>query len=169
MAVDMFIKLEPKVPGEAKDDAVKGPKHTGEIQVLSWTWGMTQTGSTHDNSGSGTGKVNVQDLSFTKYTDTSTPTLIQFCCSGKHLDKGTLTVRKAGGDKPVEYLVIKLFDIIISSVSTGGGGSDERLTEHVSLNFGKFDVVYTPQSPKGEALASVEAGYDIANHGPFSG
>jgi type VI secretion system secreted protein Hcp len=165
MAVDMFMKIEgPPLPGEAKDDNAKGPKHTGEIGVLSWTWGMTQTGSTHDNSGSGTGKVNVQDLSFTKYTDTATPTLMDFCCRGKHFEKATLTVRKAGG-QALEYLVIKMFNIIISSVSTGGGGSDERLTEHVSLNFGKFDITYTPQKPSGEPGAGVNKVYDIANNG----
>jgi type VI secretion system secreted protein Hcp len=164
MAVDMFMKID-NVKGEAKDGAVKGKNHEGDIGVLSWAWGMTQTGSTHEGTGSGTGKVNVQDLSFTKYCDTSTPVLMQYCCSGKHFDKAVLTCRKAGGAAPVEYLTVTLYNVIISSISTGGGGSDERITEHVSLNFGKFDLNYIPQTPKGEPAPAIPASYDITGHG----
>ena len=47
--------------------------HAEEIDVLAWSWGMSQSGSMHMGGG-GAGKVNVQDLSFTKYIDKSTPT-----------------------------------------------------------------------------------------------
>jgi type VI secretion system secreted protein Hcp len=164
MAVDMFMKID-DLKGEARDGATKGTKHDGEIGVISWAWGMTQTGSTHDGTGSGTGKVNVQDLSFTKYCDKASPVLMQYCCNGKHFGNAILTCRKAGGEKPVEYLVIKMYDIIISSVSTGGGGNDERITEHVSLNFAKFELTYTPQTAKGDPDAAIPAKYDIAQNG----
>ena len=121
---------------------------------------MTQSGSTHVGTGGGSGKVNVQDISFTKYIDLSTPNLIKMCCSGKHFKQGILTVRKAG-DKPVEYLKITLSDLLISSVSIGAGGGEDRLTETVTLNFGKFVLDYKPQKKDGTAGSAVSAGYDV--------
>ena len=157
MAVDMFLKLD-GIDGEAQDD-----KHAKEIDVLAWSWGASQAGTTHMGSGSGSGKVAVQDLSVTKYTDKASPTLIQHCCTGKHIPKGKLTIRKAG-DKPVEYIVIELEDILVTNVSTGGAGSEDRLTENVTLNFRKFKHVYTTQEKTGAAGAQVEFGWDIAKN-----
>jgi len=155
MAVDMFLKID-DLKGESQDH-----KHPNEILVLSWSWGMSQSGSTHAGPGGGSGKVNVQDLSFTKHIDDSTPNLIQFCCNGSHFKQALLTVRKAGGKDQVEYLKIKLQDIIISAVSTGGSGGEDRITENVTLNFGKFDVTFTPQTATGAAGASKSATWNI--------
>src|SRR3954447_13242988 len=114
MAVDMFIKIG-DVKGESKDKT-----HKEEIDVLAWSWGMSNSGSAHTGGGAGAGKVNVQDLSFTKYIDKSSPDLMLACCTGKHFDKALLTVRKAGGDNPLEYLQITMEDLIVTSVNTGG-------------------------------------------------
>ncbi len=102
--------------------------------MLSWSWGMSQSGSAHIGGGAGAGKVNVHDLSFTKYIDVSSPDLYLSCCNGKHLKDAKLVVRKAG-ENPLEYLIVTMEDVIISSVSTGGSGGEDRLTENVSLNF----------------------------------
>ncbi len=40
MAVDAFLKMD--VKGESVVDG-----HEDEIQLLSWSWGMSQTGTTH--------------------------------------------------------------------------------------------------------------------------
>jgi type VI secretion system secreted protein Hcp len=154
MAVDMFMKID-DIKGESTDS-----KHAGEIQVLSWSWGLTQSGTTHTGPGGGSGKVNVNDLTFTKYLDTSTPNLIKFCCSGKHFGQALLTVRKAG-NTPLEYIKIKLTDLIISSMSTGGTGSEDRVTETVGLNFAKFEVDYTPQKADGSGGAAIPVTWNI--------
>ena len=156
MAVDMFIKIG-DIKGESVDHA-----HKDEIDVLSWSWGMSQQGSSHHGGGGGTGKVNVQDLSFTKFLDKASPNIYKFCCNGKHYPEATLTVRKAG-EKPVEYMILKLTDVLISSVSTGGSGGDDRLTENVTLNFGKVKVSYQPQKKDGSKDGGpVDMGWDIS-------
>lgn len=157
MAVDMFIKIG-KLGGEAKDH-----KHKGEIDVLAWSWGMSQSGSAHVGGGHGAGKVNVNDLSFTKYLDASSTELMKACCAGTHIDEALLTVRKAG-DKPLEYLKIKMTDIIISSVSTGGSGGEDRLTENVTLNFAKVNVDYAEQDAKGGIAKPFKMGWDISQN-----
>jgi type VI secretion system secreted protein Hcp len=111
-------------------------------------------------TGGGAGKVNVQDLSFTKYVDLATPTLIQAACKGTHFKTVDLTVRKAG-DRPLEYIKIQLKEVIISSVSTGGSGGEDRLTEIVTLNFAEFKLIYTQQAKGGGKDASPEVSWNI--------
>jgi type VI secretion system secreted protein Hcp len=155
MAVDMFIKIG-ELKGEAQDK-----KHKDEIDVISWTWGVTNSGTAHVGSGAGAGKVNVQDISFTKWMDKSSPSLLLACCNGRHLPQACLTIRKSG-EKPVEYCKITLTEVLISSVSTGGSGGDDRIVEHVGLNFGKIQFDYTPQTDKGQPGTAIPMGWDIA-------
>ncbi|MCG6657492.1 type VI secretion system tube protein Hcp [Halomonas campisalis] len=160
MAVDMFLKLD-GIDGESSDHA-----HESEIDLLSFTWGASNSGTMHIARGGGAGKVSVQDLTIVKYVDKATPALVQAVSVGKHIASGTLTCRKAGGDEPVEFLVIELENILVSSWQTGGAQGEERSTETFSLNFGEFKVTYTPQDNDGSPLASVDFGYNIARNEP---
>jgi len=158
MAVDMFIKFD-GIDGESID-----AKHAKSIDLLAWSWGMSQSGTTHTSTGGGAGKVNVQDLSLTKYIDKSSTVLMTHCATGKHIPKAVLTVRKAG-DKPLEYLIITLKDLLVSSVSTGGSGGEDRLTENVSINFASYEVAYQQQSKTGGAEGGqVFSKFDIAKN-----
>ena len=154
MAVDMFIKLK-DIKGEAQD-----AKHKDEIDVLAWSWGLSQSGTTHMGSGSGGGKANFQDISFTKYVDKSTPDLMKACANGKHIEDATLVCRKAG-EKPLEYITILMKDVIVSSVSAGGSGGEDRLTENITLNFANVDYKYVEQTAKGAEGAKPEFKWKI--------
>jgi type VI secretion system secreted protein Hcp len=138
MAVDAFLKLD-GIKGESTDH-----KHSGEIEILSFSWGVSNPGSRSCGGGGGTGKVSFQDFSFVKRIDASSPALMLACCEGKHIMEGTITVRKAG-DKPLEYLKIKLEDILISSAQSGGGGATDPM-EQVTLNFTRFEVTDNGQT-----------------------
>jgi type VI secretion system secreted protein Hcp len=155
MAVDMFLDIE-GIKGESKDD-----KYKGKIDVLAWSWGASNAGSSHMGGGSGAGKVNVQDLSVTKYIDAASADLYKACCNGQHFNKATLIVRKAGGTQ-LDYVELTMEQVMVTSVSTGGSGGEDRLTENVTLNFAKFKFKYTEQSEKGAGGAKPEMGWDIS-------
>ncbi|RYF13368.1 MAG: type VI secretion system tube protein Hcp [Comamonadaceae bacterium] len=155
MAVDMFLKLD-GIDGESQDD-----KHPKEIDVLAWSWGAAQSGTGHVGGGSGGGKVSVQDLSITKYIDASSHLLLLRCCDLKPIPKGTLVVRKSGGAK-IEYIKLSLENVVITHVSTGGSGGEDRLTENITLNFTKFTYEYTPQKADGSGDAPKTTTWDIA-------
>jgi len=154
MAVDMFLQLK-DVKGESQDE-----KHKGEIDVLAWSWGISQSGNTHSGGGSGSGKASFQDISVTKYVDKASSSLMRMCAKGTHIPSGQLTVRKAG-DQPLEYIVMKLENILVTSVSTGGSGGEDRLTENITLNFAKLDYVYKEQDAKGAAAGEMPFKADI--------
>jgi type VI secretion system secreted protein Hcp len=158
MAMDMFIQIG-DLKGESRDKT-----HAGKIDVLAWSWGCSNSGSAHMGGGAGAGKANVQDLSFTKYVDKSSPTLLLSCLVGKHYPTADLIVRKAGGT-PLEYIKITLSEVLVTSVSTGGSGGEDRLTENVSLNFAKVKFVYQPQKADGSKDGGeIPMTYDIAQN-----
>jgi type VI secretion system secreted protein Hcp len=154
MALDIFINMGPNIKGESAD-TTRGPE--GDIDVLAWSWGMSQSGTTHMGGGGGAGKANFQDLSFTKYIDSSTNALMIALAKGTHIPEVSLLVRKAGeGQK--RYIQITMKEVLVSSISTGGSGGEDRLTENVTLNFAEVKFSYAPQ--KGDA--SMEADKDFA-------
>lgn len=124
---------------------------------------MSQSGTMHTGSGGGAGKVNIQDLSFTKYVDASTHALMKACCDGTHYPEAKLTVRKAG-KTALEYIKLTMKNVIVTSLSTGGSGGEDRLTENVTLNFAEFKTEYTPQKPDGTGDAVKEMGWKIAEN-----
>ena len=71
--------------------------------------------------------------------------------------------RKAG-ENPLEYLTIKMESVIVTSVSTGGSGGEDRLTENVSLNFAKLFLEYTKQEADGSGAAAIAFNWDIAGN-----
>jgi type VI secretion system secreted protein Hcp len=154
MAVDFFIKLG-DISGESKDS-----KYSDWIEVLAWSWGMSQSGTMHTGTGGGTGKVSVQDFSITKYVDKSTPNIMQKCCTGKHYPDATFIARKAG-DKPLDYVKLKMKEVIVTSATTGGSQGGEQVTENVTLNFASYEYEYTPQSESGSGAGSITQTFDI--------
>jgi type VI secretion system secreted protein Hcp len=162
MALDMFINMGATIKGESRDK-VQGPK--GDIDILAWSWGMSQSGSTHSGGGGGAGKANFQDLSFTKYMDSASNALMAALAKGSHLAKCELMVRKAGEGQN-KYIFITMEEVMVTSLSTGGSGGEDRLTENVTLNFGKVTFAYTPQDSKGTVAGDKTFTWNIAeNHG----
>jgi type VI secretion system secreted protein Hcp len=155
MAIECFLEI-PGIDGESMDR-----EFAGQIEILGWNFGATQSGTMHVGPGGGAGRVEVRDLAVTKWLDRATPLLVQACCAGRHFADATLSCRR-GGPSPVRYVRLKLDDVLITSVSTGGSVGGDRFTEEISLNFGKFTITYTPQRPDGSADADVgPLGWDI--------
>ncbi len=158
MAVDMFLVI-PDVKGETEDAVYKKEKG---IDILAWSWGMSQSGSFHAGSGGGAGKANFQDISITKWVDSSSANLMLYCSQGEHYNEAKLIVRKAGGKKPLEYIKIHMKKVMVTSVSTGGSGGEDQLTENVTLNFAQVKYEYTKQKADGTGEATMEYAWDIS-------
>jgi type VI secretion system secreted protein Hcp len=156
MADNILLRLGTKIKGESPIDG-----YEDWIQVHSWSWGATQSGTTHEGSGGGSGKVSVQNMTFTKFVDASTHDLIKHVMSGEHIPNAELVVMKAGGN-PLMYFNIKMTDLLIAAYQTQGSMDGlERVSETISLNFAKVEVTYTRQEMDGTAGPSSSAGWDI--------
>ena len=153
-AVDYYLKLT-GIDGESADHKAKG-----QIDVESWSWGETNSGTGHAGGGHGAGKVSMQDFHFVMKCNKASPKLMLACASGEHIKEGLLTCRKAGTQQQ-EFLKIKFTDILISSFQTGGSGhSDIIPTDQISLNFAKIEIEYKEQKPDGTLGGVTKAGWD---------
>jgi type VI secretion system secreted protein Hcp len=152
-AVDYFLKID-GIEGESK--------HRGyekQIEIQSYSFGLTQSGSFAAGGGAGAGKVQVSEFIITKVTDKSSPLLMQACANGKHLKEATLFAVKSDESR-TEFLEIKFTDLLITSYQTSAGG--DIPTESMSFNFAKMDIEYRPQNADGSLGTPVRASFDFA-------
>jgi type VI secretion system secreted protein Hcp len=152
---DAFLKID-GIEGESQDS-----KHKGEIDLESFSWGATQTGTAVAGGGLGGGKVAMQDLHITKQVDKASPKLMLACANGDHIKSAVLTARKAGKDQQ-EFLKITLTDVLVSSYQMGGTPSGSSIPmEQVSFNYSKIEKEYKEQKPDGTLGGTVKAGWDV--------
>ena len=155
MPADMFLKID-SIPGESQDK-----KHPKEIDVLAYGWGASQSGSFHEGGGGGAGKASFQNFNFTKQIDASSTKLLKAVAKGQHIKEAVFTVRKAGGEQPVEYLTITMKEVMVTSYGLTGSKGDDIVNESVSLNFAKIEFEYKPQTAAGGAGSKSVFGFNI--------
>jgi type VI secretion system secreted protein Hcp len=153
MASNIFAKIG-DIKGESLDS-----KHKDEIEVLSFSWGVTNAGAVAPGSGGGAGKAIFQDLSIVHNIDKASPKLLLACATGAHLKEATITHRKAGKGQQ-EFLIVKMNDVIITGVTHGGTGGQPG-SETVSFAFAKVDLEYKPQKADGSLDAGIHFKYDL--------
>ena len=154
MPANYFIKFTPEEKGDSKQAS-----YEGQIEVLSFSWGVSQAAGFSYGEGGGVAKANVQDLSFSFRQCSASPKLMQSCALGKHYDEALLTCLKAAGEGQEKYLEVKLTDVIVSSYQTGGSGDDMPI-ESLSLNFAKVKQEFFKQDDKGVTKSSGVGSYN---------
>ena len=81
------------------------------------------------------------------------------CATGEHIKEATITARRRQGT--AEFLIIKMNDVIVTSVGMVGAEDTAATAESVALRFGKVDLEYKPQKADGSLDAGVHFKYDI--------
>lgn len=154
MAVDMFLAID-GVPGESVDSTYRD-----QLDVLAWSWGLSSsaTGST-SSGGQASAAPAVQDLSFTVFQSIASVPLALAVASGRRFATAVLTVRPASSTSP--RWVMTMSDVVLSSLSSGGSGGEDRLTENVSMSFAKVELAYTRQSATGGAGTTLAGTIDL--------
>src|SRR5215813_7607947 len=128
MAADIFAKLG-DIKGESIDD-----KHKDEIEVFSFSWGVTNSVGAGSGGGGGAGKVTFKEFSIVHSIDKASPSLLAACATGMHLKEATITQRKAGKGHQ-DFLIFKMNDVIIASVAeVSGAPQSETVTREVTVD-----------------------------------
>lgn len=148
MAANYFLKFDPEIKGESQQDG-----YAGQIEILSFSWGVSQSGGFSYGSGGTSAAANLQDLSVSFRHGPASPKLMLHCATGKHLTSAVLTCLKSAGDKAEKYLEITLTDVVISSYQTGGSGDDMPI-ESMSLNFAEIKEEYFVQKDDGSVVSA---------------
>ncbi|CAH0306267.1 hypothetical protein SRABI118_04591 [Massilia sp. Bi118] len=158
MAIDVYLQID-GIKGESHDD-----KHKDWIECGTVNWGILQPRSATASTGGGhtAERVEIQEITFSKMADLSSPILMQTCAMGKTIPKAKFEFMRADGDgMPIKYFEIELENVLIGAIAPGiEAGS--ILGEHVSLKFSKVKWKYTQQKIGGGAGGSTVGGWDLA-------
>ena len=111
MAVDMFLKLD-GIKGESKDY-----KHKDEIHIESFSWGMSSDGCTRGGR-RWRCRQSVGPRHLGHQVPGQSPRRVDAALCQRQAHQGRPDHGPQGRRKPLEYLKIKLTDILISSVQT---------------------------------------------------
>ena len=153
---DYFLKID-GIAGESQD-----PRHLGEIEVESFSWGETHVAQAAGATGAG--RPTIQDFHVMKRIDKASPRLMLAVASGQHFTSAVLTAQRPG-TQPQEYLTFTLGDLMVSSYQIEAPAGQPWPVDQVSFSFGRIEMTYRPQRPDGTLDAPVNAGWDVtANH-----
>src|SRR5665213_1566562 len=152
MAVDYFLKLD-GIQGESADE-----HHKNEIQIMSFSWGGSQTSSVAGTGGSGAGKVDLSDFSIMVNFDKATPKFFKSMCAGTHIKTGELSAIKSGAEgKP--YLKVDFKELFVSSLQISA--SSEIPTVSVSFTYNEIKMDYSMQNEQGNITSTGPVTYDL--------
>ncbi|OYU68328.1 MAG: hypothetical protein CFE45_43340 [Burkholderiales bacterium PBB5] len=146
-AVDMFIKVT-TIDGASVDKQFGLQKAS---DVLAFSWGVSSDGKS----------AIFNDFSWTQYLESATPKYFLGVANGTIFDSVTFNVRSAGA-KPLVFLTMTFDDVLLTSLTMGGSGGEDRLTTNQSLRpLTKITMVYTPQKNDGSAGDKITAIWDL--------
>ena len=159
MAYDAFLKLD-GIQGESQKD-----NHKQEIDLMSFSWGASNSSSVGTGTGASTGKASVKDFTVTKATDSASPVLFQKCCDGSVIATGVVTLQRQVSGVATPYLVYNFTNVYVTNMDwSGDGGPGNSAMESVSFCFQVGTVDYTPQKDDGTAGTAIHGGWDVGQN-----
>ncbi|HEY1028010.1 MAG TPA: Hcp family type VI secretion system effector [Pseudomonas sp.] len=139
--------------------------YTDKIELMSYSHNVAmQVTNDVSNSERTSGKPHVGELSVTKFVDTSTPSLNEYCCAGKPITKATITIGRNAAEsdgKLLPFIVYTIDNVVISSVSVTGGVGGKPV-ETLLLNFTKIKWELTAQKGDGTKEGTAASTWDLA-------
>lgn len=107
------------------------------------------------------GETALGDIVVVKTWDSSTPSLAQACANGKYMDEVLIHLCSMINEQNVVNLELKLKDVIISSYSFHGTGSQDPVpTEEITLNYTAVEWTYKKFDTMGNEAGNFPASYD---------
>jgi type VI secretion system secreted protein Hcp len=161
MAIDVYLQID-GIKGESQDD-----KHKDWIEVTGVHWGVFQPRSATSSTAGGhtAERAELDDISFTKIADLSSPILAQTCAMGKTIPKAKLEFFRADNDgMRVKYFDIELDNVLIGMVKPHMGGDETYLSEIVNLTYSRIKWKYTQQKIGGGIGGNTTGGWDLATN-----
>jgi type VI secretion system secreted protein Hcp len=148
----MFLSVKGARSGVIKGEA-HDSKHLGEIDVVSWSWGIQ--GRPSLGGGKPSGQASIRELKILKRVDRASTALMAAVRTNEPISKAVLTVRKSG-KSPLEFLKITIEQGRVTGISIEAGNRDQapELFEDVTFSFNKITVEYTEQGADGLGTGS---------------
>jgi type VI secretion system secreted protein Hcp len=137
MIPHIFLKIQ-EIKGDAR---AKG--HENEIEVMTWSWGETQSVFPSEARKSG-GSVAMRDVQVTAVTSAASAQLLLHCAAAKRLKSVVLTCEHDTSAGRHKYLTVTLSNVVISSYDIEGSSDQSHAIERFALKFTKIEFNFTP-------------------------
>lgn len=156
----IFLKLT-NSNGQTIDGESTDAQHPKEIDVFSFSFGVSNPGTVIGGGGTGAGKPNFSEITISKSLDKASPMLYLAVAQNTHLSQAILTVTKSGTTgKDIDYYRITLTNPVVTSIQTSGSAGGQP-TESLTLAFEKIQWDYVPQNPDGSLGTVVTATWNL--------
>ena len=156
----MALQMNMRMDGISSDSS--SPGHKAWVEVLSWNWGMTSNRKLAQANGED--KTNLNELSFVKSIGTDSSQIRLLFAQGKVIPNVEFSVMLGVGKRetPVKYVNLKLKNVVIKSIVTGGNTEDNFFKEHITLLFDRINYEYSKTGPSGSnGAAGITEDYDF--------
>lgn len=155
-AVDYFLRI-----GDIKGESIeKG--HKDWIDINSFSWNITNTGTTQY----GGGRATFAPFSWTQQLDKSVPPMFVGVASGKRYPRATLDVQDTAKSTGV-FFQMEFDDVLLTQLNiTGSGGYPDVAA---AFEFSKITMTYRPTNLDGSLGAPIVGGWDMKSNNTFFG
>ena len=145
MALQIYMKMD-GVSGDSKSY-----QHKGWADVLSWNWGMTSNRRVANEIDGD--KTSLNELSIIKYIGVDSASIRLLYAQGKTIPSVELSITPSVGKREVQtkYVYIKMEDVLIKSIVTGGGVDDSFFKEHITLLYNRVRFEYSLDAVSSDA------------------
>ena len=152
----LLMKTDPEILGTCTLDGF-----AGQIELLSFSHGVAMqiTGDVSSTERTA-GKPNHQDFTVTKYLDQASPKLNEACCKGDTFKTVVVSIGRNDKGKLIPLIEYTLRNVVLSSISIGGGGGDKPV-ETVTMNYNHITWVFHSQQSEG---GQVKTAWDVAKN-----
>ena len=144
MDLQMNMKIDGIIGGSTS------PHHKGWSEVHSWNWGMSSNRkSVQQTEGN---KTSLNELSVIKPIGIDSPGIRLLFAKGTNIANVEFSVTPVMGKReaPKKYLEIKLEDVMIKTIVSGGAIDDNFFKEHITLLFEKVNFEYSEAGARNE-------------------
>jgi type VI secretion system secreted protein Hcp len=161
VALDIFLKVA-GIKGESTD-----VQHREEIEVASFSWGLSRQRTTSTGGGAGASKADFQDLHVVTNVSQASPQLFLAGAAGRQIETAILTCRKVSGGTQQDFLKYTLSDVLVASYRTDSKAEDSVPVDEVSFTYAQIKVEYRPQRADGSLGAPITAGWNVQTNEPI--
>lgn len=155
-----------RIDGIEGDSVLEG--HEGSIDVVSWSWGVSRTGSpgTSPGTGAGSGRPEFDELHVAALIGNASPALVESCVAGRHHRSAVLSGLRVGGNgDPIGFLEYEFGDVTISSVEHGDA-AESAPVEEVAIDYRSFEIRHVTQRADGSSGQTTRFLYDVDRRKP---
>jgi type VI secretion system secreted protein Hcp len=149
-----FFLSIPDIQGEA---TAKG--FEGQIELLTWAWGVDATFTGGVGGGGGSGKATPRPVIALAESGIQSPPLLLDTNTGKHLKSALIScVRNA--KKPFTFMTLKFEDVLVTSYAVTPDPTNGHPLDLINLSFTKITQTVLPQNADGSAGTPVTTSFD---------